>query len=278
MTAPRIIDFHTHAFPDPVAEQAIPKLEANSNVTAALDGKVSSLLGSMDAAGITQSVVASIATKPAQFPAILDWSVAIRTDRIIPFASVHPDDPEAPDQVHRIAEAGLKGIKMHPYYQGFVLDDPRMHPIYQAISDAGLLLLMHTGFDLAFEYTRIADPVRLLNVLEAFPKLRFVASHLGAYDDWDNAQRLLIGKPIYTDVSYSIQLMPRERAQELLELHPPEFLLFGTDSPWKDQAESVEFLRSFQFGEAWERLVLFENAQRLLSGEYTFASQGDISS
>ena len=48
----RIIDFHAHAFPDALAERAMPALEAEGDIRAALDGKVSSLLRSMDAAGI----------------------------------------------------------------------------------------------------------------------------------------------------------------------------------------------------------------------------------
>ena len=54
----RIIDFHTHAFPDPIAARAMPQLEAEGNIEAALDGRLASLLRSMDAAGIDAAVVA----------------------------------------------------------------------------------------------------------------------------------------------------------------------------------------------------------------------------
>ena len=82
-----IIDFHTHAFPDRVATAAIPALEAEGNIRAHLDGTVAGLLASMDRAGIDQSVVCSIATRPEQFEPILHWSRAIRSERIIPLPS-----------------------------------------------------------------------------------------------------------------------------------------------------------------------------------------------
>ena len=107
----RIIDFHTHAFPDHVAENAIPYLEQEADVKAFHDGKIASLLSSMDRAGIQTSVICSIATKPTQFQPILDWSQQIASQRIIPFPSLHPDDGNMPEKVKIIHDAGFKGIK-----------------------------------------------------------------------------------------------------------------------------------------------------------------------
>ena len=92
---------------------------------AKLDGRISSLLKSMDEAGIERSVICSIATKPEQFEPILKWSKEIASERIVPFASVHPADPLAAQQVRAVARAGLRGIKLHPYYQRFDLDEER---------------------------------------------------------------------------------------------------------------------------------------------------------
>ena len=150
----RIIDFHAHAFPDALAARAMPALEEEGNIKAALDGKVSSLLRSMDEAGIEASVVASIATRPQQFEPILRWSEEIASARIIPFPSVHPDDAQVVEHVHRIHDRGFKGVKLHPYYQDFDLDEARLRPLYAALQDCGLAVLCHTGFDLAFARVR----------------------------------------------------------------------------------------------------------------------------
>ena len=119
---PRVIDFHTHAFPDALAETTVPRLCARAGITPALDGKVASLLDSMDRLGIEAAVVLSVATKPEQFEPILRFCQQTASGRLHPFASVHPDDQEAVARIDRIVEAGLKGVKLHPYYQDFDLD------------------------------------------------------------------------------------------------------------------------------------------------------------
>ncbi len=89
-----VIDIHTHAFPDHLAPRAVAQLQAETeDIQAVLDGTTSDLLRSMDRAGIDASVVASIATRPEQFEPILRWSAAIRSPRLLPFPSVHPDAP-----------------------------------------------------------------------------------------------------------------------------------------------------------------------------------------
>lgn len=263
----RIIDIHTHAFPDAVAEKAMPKLEGEADIKAALDGKVSSLLASMDRAGIAISVVASIATKPGQYDAILKWSKQIASDRLLPFPSVHPEDDDVPGKVRAIADAGFRGIKMHPYYQDFKIDEDRLWPFYQAVSDAGLVLLMHTGFDIAYPFDRVADPVRTVRVIDAFRELKLVTSHVGAWMDWDEAKKYLWGKPVYMDFSYSLHKIDKDHAREALLTHPAEYVVFGTDSPWEDQAAAVDKAKSLELGPERERLMFYDNAARLLGLE-----------
>lgn len=264
-----MVDIHAHAFPDAVAAKAMPKLEQASDIRAALDGTVASLLASMDRAGIAQSVVGSIATRPEQFQRILDWSRAIASDRLLPFPSVHPEDPCARERVVAIRDAGFLGIKLHPYYQEFELDEERAAPIYETAQDCGLAVLMHTGFDIGYPFFRCADPVRVVRVLERFPGLKLITSHMGGWMDWDEARAHILGKPIYMDFSYSISAddprkMPLEQAREFLLAHPAEFVLFGTDSPWDDPSEAVETARRLELGPERERLMFGENARRLL--------------
>ncbi len=259
-----IIDFHTHAFPDKVAEKAIPALEAEAVISARLDGKVDSLLQSMNKAGIEKSVLASIATKPEQFPTILEWSDAVRSRRLIPFPSVHPEDPKAIEHVQEIARGKFKGIKLHPYYQQFSIDEKKMLPIYDCCMHYGLILLMHTGFDIAFPHERVADPVKVLYIAREFPDLLLVTSHFGAWKDWREAERLLLGKPIYMDISASFHFMEREQACRFLTRHPKDYLLFGSDSPWDDQLELLEELSDFKLTHDRLEALLYRNARRLL--------------
>jgi predicted TIM-barrel fold metal-dependent hydrolase len=259
-----IIDFHAHAFPDALAVRAISQLEHGGGVKAFLDGRVSSLLGSMDSTGIGTSVICSIATKSEQFDPILKWSKQIASPRIVPLPSIHPKGSDPVGQAQKVAEAGLRGIKLHPYYQDFELDDEALFPLYRALDQLGLLVVFHTGFDFAFPRDRKADPVRILRVLDRIPTLQLVTTHMGAWDDWDEVEQHLLGKPIAMDISLSIDLLGRERARSFLLAHPADKILFGTDSPWSSQAETLGLARSLELGEEREQKLLYKNAEALL--------------
>ena len=258
------VDFHAHAFPDELAPRAISRIEGLSGITSVLGGNLDSLMASMDAAGIECSVILSIATRPAQFSSILAWSRKIASKRIIPFLSVSPADPQARENVRVAAEEGFQGLKFHPYYQDFDLDNDAMDPVYAAMEERGLICVSHTGFDHAYPFVRRADPSRVLRVLERFPRLAFVATHLGAWQDWELAEEKLRGANLWIDTSYSLEFMPQEDARRLILCFPADRVLFGSDSPWADQGRSLELLKGLSLGAAREEAILSGNARALL--------------
>lgn len=259
-----IIDIHTHAFPEKIVESTMKHLQDEVDVPAALDGTLNSLLESMDKNRIRISVLASIATKISQFDSILKWSGKIQSDRIISFPSVHPDDPESLKKLDIIHNKGFKGIKLHPYYQNFIINEKKLFPIYRHIEELGLIVLFHAGFDTAFEKKRIADPVKMLDIKEKYPELKFIASHIGAWEDWDEVKKYIIGKEIYIDLAYSLNNSMLRDARELLLSHPKEYILFGSDSPWADQGETIQLVKNLKLGNKIENHIFFKNAERLL--------------
>jgi predicted TIM-barrel fold metal-dependent hydrolase len=264
-----ITDFHVHAFPDSLAQHAVRTLEGRHCLghKAVLGGTIADLLRSMDEAGIERSVVCSIATAPRQFEPILNWSLGIRSPRIVPMASVHPGCEDMPGLVRRIAAAGLLGVKLHHLYQGAVLDDPSLEPLYAAVQDCGLMLVLHCGRDFAFPLDDDrAAPRRVLNIHRSFPRIPLVATHMGGWKMWDEAARTLAGADVYMETSYSLDMCPPDLLRLILKKHPPEFILFGTDSPWQDQKAMLELARATFRDARVLNLVLAENAQRLLGG------------
>ena len=259
-----IIDFHAHAFPDQVAASAIPYLEEEGDVKAMHDGRVASLLNLMDRDGVEKSVICSIATRASQFTTILNWSRQIRSERIIPFPSFHPTDPEMVEHISQIKAEGFKGIKMHPYYQGFFLDDEKLYPAYEKICELGLILVMHTGFDIAFPRIRRCDPRQILNVMTRFPDLKLVTTHLGAWQQWGEVEDLLAGRRIYMDISYTLDQIDQQTARRIIINHPQAYILFGTDSPWSGAGATYHNLLRLELGEELERRILRENGLALL--------------
>lgn len=261
-----LIDFHTHAFADDLAAKAIPFLEKEGNVQAHTDGRVAGLLASMDRAGIRRAVVCPIATKPSHFDGIRQWAREVRAahPRLEMLLSIHPDDPDALAHADATAAEGFRGIKLHPYYQHFTIDDERMFPLYERLAQRNLLVVFHSGFDIAYPFIPIAAPQRMRRVMDTFPTLAIVATHLGGWHDWENARRYLIGQPIYMETSFSLHVMPPDEARAMILAHPADRILFGTDSPWGDQ--SAELARWRALGLPQDRLdaALGGNAVHLL--------------
>jgi len=261
-----IIDFHTHAFPDALAPSAMRTLLAQApGIKAYLDGTVGALLRSMDEIGIEKSVICCIATKPQQFTAILRWCRDVGSERLIPFPSVHPADPDMIEHIRLIKAQDFLGVKMHPFYQDFYAAEDRMLPFYEEVSRQGLLLVMHTGFDIAFPRDRRADPETLLRISKTFSQLRLVTTHLGGWQQWEEVSRHLLGRRIYMEISFAVQDLSRSVAREMLMNHPEEYLLFGTDSPWTDQRETLSLLEGLRLPSSRLDRLLSRNADDLLT-------------
>ena len=264
---PRIIDVHTHAFPDALAPQAIARLLARGvwgDIQPASDGTVAGLLAGMDRAGVEQAVVCSVATRPAQVPKITDWSRAIASERLIPFASVHPDFEGPEGELERIAAAGLRGLKFHSAYMDCPLDDPRAVRIGRAAARLGLAMAVHAGYDFAFEREDLASPERVRRLHRAVPDLRMVACHMGGWRRWPDALEHVVGLPIYLETSMTLRWCPRGLFERMVERHAPELLLFGTDSPWSDPREDLARLEAVGLPPDLRRRMLWDNARRFL--------------
>lgn len=259
-----VFDVHTHAFPDDVAKRAIPTLQQDAlwfPCPATHDGTVAGLLSSMDRAGIRRAIICGVATKPEQTTKITDWSASVASERLVPFASVHPEFPDPEAEIDRIARAGLKGLKFHSYYMECPLDDPRCIRIARAAAAANLAMVFHTGYDLGFEKADVASPERVRRLHEAVPNLRMAAAHLGGWEQWDESRRHVVGLPVYLETSFSLSRCRRDLLLDILASHPPEYLLFGTDAPWTDQKEAVERLAALPVAEDLKRR-LWHNAHR----------------
>lgn len=263
----KIVDTHTHAFPDGLAERAITALAEASRLPIPRDGTLGGLTASMDEAGIAQSWVCSIATRPDQFQSILNWSCAIASERIVPLASVHPDDPDADAHVRQIHARGLIGMKFHPYYQEFDIDEARMDPVYAAAEELGLVILFHAGFDPAFPRIRRAACERIARVAGRFPRLNIIAAHLGGWIDWEMVEKELVGRNVYLDCATTIPFLGLKKTRAMILAHGPERVLFATDWPWASQKDSLAAVRSLGLGAEIEEAIFSSNAQRLMTRE-----------
>jgi len=259
------IDVHTHAFPDGLAERAIAALEAECPWKAVARGTIAELLKSMDEADIDVSLVCAIATKPDQAEGILKWCRKIRSDRIAPLPSVHPKTPDAPAWLGRFAEEGFAGIKLHPMYQAFAVDEGALDGIYAAAGERGLLVVLHCGRDIAFppDDDR-ASPARLRRVVQRHPRLRLLCTHMGGWRMWDQVERELLGTEVYMETSFALEDLGPRQAADMIRRHGTQRVLFGSDWPWAAQRHQVDLLRKLPLTDQERDALLWSNAARML--------------
>jgi len=260
------IDFHTHAFPDAIASKAIEKLAFSAGgLPHYTDGTYKQLDEVCEQAHADKHVVLSIAVKPHQMRTVNDAAILMASDTVIPFGSVHPFAPDAKDEVRRLHDMGFKGIKFHPEYQQFEVDDPDHFPLYDLIGKLGLITVFHAGDNLGFATPPKCTPVKLKKALPFFGEGIVVAAHMGGMNRWFEVLDHLVGtENLYLDTAYSHTHIPPMAAKEIIQAHGAHKILFGSDCPWGNIAEEMAFIHRLGFEEKEEALILGGNAQRLL--------------
>ncbi|MBQ4119820.1 MAG: amidohydrolase family protein [Clostridia bacterium] len=260
-----LIDFHTHAFPEKIASKAIEKLSyASGGLTPYTNGTFFDLKRLFRESAIDKAVVLSIATNATQQKNVNDFAASINNSQnIFAFGSVFPDAPDALEELERIKALGLKGVKLHPDYQGFSVDDEKMKPIYKKIGELGLITIFHAGQDYGFPPPYGATPEKLEKALNWFQS-PVIAAHFGGVGCGEQVLERLCGKDIYFDTSFGYGTLPKYYAQKIIDTHGADKILFGTDTPWHTAEMEMKLLNSLEITHAdWEK-VTHQNAEKLL--------------
>lgn len=261
----KIYDMHAHIFPAKIAEKATSSIGRFYDIPMQEKGTAEDLLAQGRRIGVSRYLVCSTATTGAQVESINHFiAEEVRTHpEFIGFGSLHPDVPDPEAEVDRMIAAGLQGIKLHPDFQRFMIDDPAAYPIYEA-AQGRLPILFHMG-DARYAYSL---PIRLMNVLKKFPRLIAIAAHLGGYQRWKEAEETdgYLGCPnLYLDTCSAIQFLPHERSEAIIRRHGADRVFWGSDYPmWDHKAEYERFL-SLSLTDTEKEQILWKNAETFLA-------------
>lgn len=276
-----VIDFHTHTFPDRIAASAVSKLQSASHTAAFSDGTDAGLLASMQRSGVDASVVLPVATNPLKLSSMNDAILRMPADeRLIRFGAMHPEAPDWLEQMNRLADAGVKGVKLHPVYQGVNIDDARNVRILQRAGELGLMVVMHAGDDIGFPGVVRCSPAMTANALRQAGPVTLVMAHMGGWRNWEDAARLAEYPTAYIDTAFSIgaftplgdghyapgeeALLSEADAVSLIRIFGAQRVLFATDSPWTDQADEVTRVKALSLTDSEKEAILGLNAKKLL--------------
>lgn len=254
-------DVHAHIYPGKIAEKATASVGDFYHTSMETVGLPHILAEKGSAAGIDRFVVCSVATKVAQVRSINEFIArkCAEYPAFVGLAAWHQDIEDIESELDDIEEKGLKGIKLHPDFQEFTIDDEKMLPFYRAAHRRKLPILFHMG-----DYrTDFSSPRRLMNLLEKLPDLTCIAAHLGGYTEWEAAKRELSGTNVYVDTSSSLFALTKEQARESIEHFGIDHTLFGTDFPMWEPAGELQRFFALELSEAENRAILYDNFARL---------------
>ena len=140
-----------------------------------------------------------------------------------------------------IQEYGLDGIKIHPNNTGVDLDSEYNQPIFAFAQEHSIPVAIHSYPN--SESDRCAA-YRIVNILEQYPNLTAIVSHMGAYQ-WEE----LLSTRAYVDISAILPDYVRtygiEKTNEILRKFGADRLIFATDYPDSRILEPDEIYDSY---------------------------------
>lgn len=261
-----IIDTHIHAFVDSLAERAMAKLAQTAQMKPVTDGTEKGARELLKNDNIDLGVLLPIATKPAHQTTINNWAKEIYGGNIICFGTVHPYAEDALNELDRIKALGLKGVKLHPDYQGVYVFDDKLLPIFKRCAELDLPVTIHMGYDPVSPLVHHAMPQDLVYIHSKVPDVKLVAAHMGGIYAWDAALKYLSGdRNIWLDTSFSDGNVAPELATELIKQHGADRVLFGSDLPWHSPRTEVNYVDALPLSSADKQRIFADNAIELLN-------------
>jgi len=262
-----LIDFHVHAFPDKVAPNAVAALIKAVGPINHTNGTLADTIRMQrEELGTSRFVLYNIPTTPHQQRRANDFVLAANggdDGHIISFGSLHPRAEDAMEELRRLIDAGLRGIKFHPEYQDFDIDDPAVYPLYEAIAKAGLVMTFHGGEDPAFRGRTHSSAQRTAKMVRDFAGAKIVVAHMGNTEDGTEPLEYLCGADCWLDTSMAAQFMPHRQFEAIVKAHGPDKIVFATDCPWGGK-ETYDAVASLPIPQEDKEKIFWRNACGLL--------------
>jgi len=276
-----IIDFHTHVFSPKINQDRLRHIDRDplfallySRPQAKL-ATAEELIASMDKTGVEISVILNAGWTTNELcretnDYILE-SIARYSKRLIGFCTVQPKSIDAAvAEIERCARAGARGIgEMRPDIQSFDLTDEEvMTPFVAALRQHKLILLTHASEPVGHDYRGkgAITPDVLYPFSTRYPDVPLVCAHWGGglpfYALMPEVKQAM--KNVYFDTAASPFLYSPQIYRRVADLVGADRILFGTDYPLLSPTRLLDEINTTDLSEAEKRLILSENARRLL--------------
>lgn len=225
-------------------------------------------VSSMDALGVDVSVVFTyeglLRPSSEANDSLAAW-VGAAPARLVAFATVDPRDPGAADEIERcVRTRGMRGVKLHPWLQGFSAHEPGLDLVCEAAAGLGIPVLFHDGTP------PFSTPLQLASLADRHPDTTIVLGHGGLHDLWREAVAAVLQTQ---NVHVCMCATPGYAMRALVARCPLERLLFGTDAGLRPEprqryaALRVRQLEELGLDEHQREAILTTNPRRLLGDD-----------
>lgn len=252
-----ICDAHTHIFPEKIAKKAVSSIGDFYNLNMSIESGCSDqLINDGKKINTKKYVVCSVATTQKQVESINRFLIdeCQKHNEFIGLMALHPDYENIEAEVNRCIDKGLCGVKIHPDFQTFNIDDEKAFPIYESIRGK-LPILIHMG-DNRYDYS---SPKRLERINKLFPDLVIIAAHFGGYTKWKEAYECNFNDNVFFDTSSSLNFIDDTFAKKIIDHYGKDRIFFGTDFPMWDHLTELKRFLSLELDKSTERKILGEN-------------------
>lgn len=260
----KIINAHCHIYPDKIASKAVDGIKNFYDLNMSLDGTVNGLIEDGNTVGVNHYLIHSVATTPKQVKSINEFiaeSVNTNPDIFTGFGTLHPDSEDIQSDFDHLIELGLKGVKIHPDFQQFAMNEERAFKMGEIINDGNVPLMVHCG-DFRYNYS---NPEQIKVFLDKFPNLTFIGAHFAGWSIWEEATEKLAGIPnLYVDLSSSLYDLTPKTAVDLIHAYGSDKVLWGTDYPMWDSPSEMEYFNKLDLTEKEKSQILYDNAAKIL--------------
>lgn len=259
-----IIDAHAHIYPEKIAQKATDTIGVFYDIKMEMPaGTAERLIEDGSRIGVNRYVVHSVATTAHQVRSINEFikrEVELHPE-FIGFITLHQDltDEEVEREIDWAIEKGLKGIKLHPDFQKFNIDDENVQKFYK-LASGKLPILFHVGDD-RYEYSK---PIKLVKMAKKYPNTTFIAAHFGGYRCWDDASLYKGLNNVYFDTCSSLPFISTKKAKEIIDMLGVEKFFFATDFPMWDAKNELERFNKIPLTDSEREMILNKNVKRLL--------------
>ena len=169
------------------------------------------------------------------------------------------------EELEKLKDMEMAGIKFHPPFQKVHLDDPKYEEMWRKINQLGFPVLIHMGT------ARIVRPYDLYpsgirEILKFAPDIPIIMAHMGSFCMMKNPDEDLENLPenVFIDTAMSAELEEAGEFEEIIGRFGTKRVLYGCDFPYGSQKAAIARIKDSSFTDSEKEDMLWRNAAKIL--------------